>query len=164
MSSEAPPADPANPCHAGPCTLASVILVDDRGWLLLQERDEYAPVAPEQWGLVGGHVDPGEDIDAAAYRELAEETGLAWDSGLAFWRSETGNHAPKVDPTHRDRWNVYVGSARGLTDADIVCGEGRAIVFVDPVHLDDNSLDLEPATQRVTQAFVRSTAYLELAR
>lgn len=37
--------------------LAAVLLVDRRGWVLLQERDEHAPVAANQWGLVGGHVE-----------------------------------------------------------------------------------------------------------
>ena len=55
---------------------SGVVLVDRRGWVLLQERDEHARIDPDCWGLVGGHVDPGEDVEAAAYRELAEETEI----------------------------------------------------------------------------------------
>ena len=40
---------------------ASVLLVDRRGWLLLQERDEHPVIDPEKWGFVGGHVEDGED-------------------------------------------------------------------------------------------------------
>jgi 8-oxo-dGTP diphosphatase len=40
--------------------VAVTLLVDRRGWMLLQERDEHAPVAPNQWGLVGGHLEEGE--------------------------------------------------------------------------------------------------------
>ncbi|MFJ6195754.1 NUDIX domain-containing protein [Micromonospora sp. NPDC092111] len=40
-------------------------------WLLLVERAD-----GHGWALPGGYVDPGEDPAAAAYRELAEETGL----------------------------------------------------------------------------------------
>ena len=56
--------------------LACVILVDPDGRLLLQERDEDAPVDPDRWGLVGGGVEPGEDDETAAYRGLEEETGV----------------------------------------------------------------------------------------
>jgi len=60
-------------------TVALVGVVDSRGWLLLQERDERAPVNPEKWSLVGGGVEPGETPAEAARRELLEETGLARD-------------------------------------------------------------------------------------
>ncbi|MGC5054557.1 NUDIX domain-containing protein [Micromonospora sp. DT48] len=45
--------------------------VHGRRWLLLIERSD-----GHGWALPGGYVDPGEDPTAAAYRELAEETGL----------------------------------------------------------------------------------------
>lgn len=40
--------------------MALVGLVDSRGWLLLQERDDRAPMDPNKWGFVGGGVEPGE--------------------------------------------------------------------------------------------------------
>ena len=45
--------------------IAAVVLVDERGWLLLQERDEGAPVNPDEWSLVGGGVEPGETFAEA---------------------------------------------------------------------------------------------------
>jgi 8-oxo-dGTP diphosphatase len=54
-------------------------LVDPRGWVLLQERDEHAPVEPNKWCLVGGGVEEGESPETAAYRELEEETGIVCD-------------------------------------------------------------------------------------
>ena len=56
--------------------IAVVFLVDARGHVLLQHRDEHAPRAANQWGMVGGHVEPGEDFDTAVHRELLEETGI----------------------------------------------------------------------------------------
>src|SRR3954464_2244473 len=74
------------PCAERSCDLAVVFLVDARGWVLLQERDEHAPTSPEQWGIVGGRVEPGEDRAAAMRRELREETGLELPAGvLTLW-------------------------------------------------------------------------------
>ena len=136
--------------------LATVVLVDARGWLLLQERDEHAPIAPDKWGLVGGHVDPGEDFERAAYRELAEETGLFWRSGLVLWFDGvlTG-----LSPSERGHHQVWVAAA-DLTDDDIVVGEGRRIVFVDPARI--RELDLTEAAAFLLPQLLESQAYARL--
>lgn len=142
--------------HGGLERLATIVLVDTRGWLLLQERDEHAPVAPNQWGLVGGHVDPGEDFETAAYRELAEETGLAWQSGLELWFDGPFQRSTATEPGHHQVWIA----ATGLTDADIVVGEGRQIVFVDPDRLD--KLDLGESAAYLLPRLLSSPAYARL--
>ena len=55
---------------------AGVLLVDRRGWVLLQERDEHPAIDPEKWSLCGGHLEDGEAYDTGASRELEEETGV----------------------------------------------------------------------------------------
>ena len=109
---------------------SGVLLVDRRGWILLQERDEHPVIDPDCWGLVGGHVDPGEEFEAAAYRELTEETEVVVPLGGLHYFAEF-----EVDHTEAygslDRMAVYVATT-DLTDADVVCHEGRRIVFVDP--------------------------------
>ena len=135
---------------------ASVLLVDRRGWLLLQERDEHPVIDPDCWGLVGGHVDPGEHPDDAAHRELHEETGLDAPDGLPLWREFTVFHAAygSDDPVH-----VYVAPTTA-TDADITVGEGRQIVFVDPAVVLDRPLTA--AAGEILPAFLASDRYQEL--
>lgn len=143
----------ANSPHA---RLAVLLLVDRRGWVLLQERDEYAPRAANQWGMVGGHVEEGEGFELAAYRELAEETGIELRFGtLRLWREDEYTYPDG----HHGRYCIYV-AAVDLTDADIVLGEGRRIVFVDPAELPD--LDLAGSSRYFVPDFLTSDLYAEL--
>ena len=158
-SNAAPLAEDQTPCEQRNCLLASAILVDSRGWLLLQERDEHALVAPNQWGLVGGHLEPGEDWDQALLRELEEESGLRLDHGLELWFDEVVQHSPKVSTHLADRWRIWVGKV-DLTDDDIVLGEGRRIVFVDPAVAP--TLDLGGTASRVVPSFLASQHYQQL--
>jgi 8-oxo-dGTP diphosphatase len=136
-----------------PVPLAVVILVDRRGWVLLQERDEGAPRAANQWGMVGGHVEPGEDFEPAAYRELVEETALALPRGtLRLWRDEEFTYPDGV----RGRYHVYAAPV-DATDEDIVVGEGRQIVFVDPVVVP--TLDLAASSRHFLPDFLESDLY-----
>ncbi len=57
-----------------PSVTVDCVVFDDRGRLLLIRRRN--PPFAGQFALPGGFVDPGETTEAAARRELAEETGL----------------------------------------------------------------------------------------
>jgi 8-oxo-dGTP pyrophosphatase MutT (NUDIX family) len=114
-------------------------LVDERGWLLMQERDEHAPAEPNKWCLVGGGVEAGEEPDAAVRRELAEETGFIRDDLVAL-----GRHDLPCVFHGRDLVDLYAART-SATDADVVCGEGRQIVFVEPTTIP--TLDLTASSR-----------------
>lgn len=85
-----------------------VMLVDSQGRYLLQKRSHGAPNYPSYWDAsAGGHVDVGEEPEAAAYRELAEELGvqgveLGYHSSFYF-------EAPGDGRTYRYFAHVYTG-------------------------------------------------------
>jgi 8-oxo-dGTP diphosphatase len=132
------------------------MLVNADGWILMQERDASAPIAPNKWGLVGGHVEANEDFAAAAYRELAEETGADWKSGLTMWFDGEFQHSTEQLAV---RVQVWVAPT-DLTDPDIVLGEGRQIVFVDPAQLD--RLALGEMASSFVPALLESATYADL--
>ncbi|TQL68415.1 ADP-ribose pyrophosphatase YjhB (NUDIX family) [Nocardioides albertanoniae] len=119
---------------------AAVILVDPGGWVLLQERDEHPRIAPEKWSFSGGHLEPAEDPLAGALRELEEETEVRLRPDDLEPVTVLDVHHPETGTD--DKIHLYA-AAVGLTDADIVCHEGRQIVFVDPA----KALDLDLSDQ-----------------
>ncbi|MGH3346982.1 MAG: NUDIX domain-containing protein [Nocardioides sp.] len=135
---------------------ASVLLVDREGRVLLQERDEHAPIDPEMWGFCGGHLEPGEDFLAGAHRELEEETGLRLDD-LGITLELVGEY--DVFHTHTGTDDVIrLFAARcDLTDADVECHEGRRIVFVDAGRA--RGLDLTASATAALPAFLESERY-----
>lgn len=140
-----------------PQRFGCVVLVDAEGRVLLQERDEHAPIDPDRWGLAGGHLEPGEDPEQGAYREVEEETGVRLPPGTLqpFGTLRVFHpHYGSVDHVH-----VFIARV-DLTDDDIECHEGRQIVFVDPEHA--RRLDLTMTGVLVVPAFLDSPEYAGL--
>jgi 8-oxo-dGTP pyrophosphatase MutT (NUDIX family) len=56
--------------------IAGVLLRLPDTSLVLQRRDNRAPASPNLLGFFGGKIEPGESAEAAALRELSEETTI----------------------------------------------------------------------------------------
>ena len=67
-------------CHGGSMLLHPVVhlhVFNSRGELYLQRRPLWKDIQPGRWDTaVGGHVDYGETVDEALWREVREEIGI----------------------------------------------------------------------------------------
>jgi 8-oxo-dGTP diphosphatase len=136
--------------------IASTILVDPAGRLLLQFRDGRTTRNPHTWCPPGGRVEDGEEPYQAALRELAEETGLRVTTVDLFWSGV----APVAEPPGASgEFHVYYGPTTATQD-EVGCFEGEAMNFVDAALIP--TLPIANSYQSVLPRFLASPEYARL--
>jgi 8-oxo-dGTP diphosphatase len=89
--------------------IAADVIAEIGDRIVLIERKNFPP----GWAIPGGFVDVGETVEAAAVRELREETSLEVEL-----RALLGIYSrPERDPRGQTVTAVYVGRARGTPRA-----------------------------------------------
>jgi ADP-ribose pyrophosphatase len=105
----------------------TILPVLPNGEILLIKQEQ--PDSPEPYiSSVGGRVDVGEDILAAAKRELLEETGYEADE-WELWNA--------VQPVSKLDWAVFIFIAKKLRHAGEVNLDGGEKIEAHPVSLDE---------------------------
>lgn len=79
-------------------------------------------------------------LDAAVLRELDEETGLTADQVLGLHRLGGPRPTYCVGHGREEIFLVYLAFTE-LADDDVICGEGRQMVFVAPADLASRKLN-----------------------
>lgn len=128
---------------------ALTIIEDEQGRLLMQLRDLAQGIHwPGKWGLIGGGIEPGEDISTAALREIKEETGLSLTSEML-------TPFAKINSVSRTGAMLFVHVTRlDVRPADICLGEGAGFAFLTPAQLAD--IDILDSLRPVMQLYLET--------
>jgi len=79
------------------------VYVVNNGAVLLRLHDKY-----NYWGAPGGHIDPGEDVNEAAFREVWEEVGLKIElvAPHGWVKSDSDHNKDLVPPMFVNRHKI----------------------------------------------------------
>jgi len=120
----------------GETPAVAAVILHREGRVLLQHRDDRPGVLfPGAWALFGGHLEPGEEPEAAARREIEEELGFRLEGPLPLF-----HHA-----VYPDRERFFFCAALTLAPEQLTLSEGQGMALVGPDQLDGLEI---PAYQR----------------
>jgi 8-oxo-dGTP diphosphatase len=144
--------------HAPDRRGVAVLLLDRWGRVLLQLRDDDLPPErfPGHWSFPGGLIEAGESPDAAAVRELEEETGLLLEDLRLFRVYRRSDEIPTALVAVQ---HVYFADP-DIPEEAIDVREGQAFRYFAPVDLPN--LRIPEHARRILDDFFTSTAYRAL--
>jgi 8-oxo-dGTP diphosphatase len=133
-------------------TLVPVVaaaLIDPAGRVLMQRRSAGKAHAG-LWEFPGGKVEPGETLEEALLREIAEELGIALDQGGLAAVSFASD--PAVPPAPRQPHLILLYSCRAWS-GDPRALDAERIEWFDPQDL--LALDMPPLDRPLAEALSR---------
>jgi nucleoside triphosphatase len=128
--------------------VCSVVIENAAGQILLVKNHRWNG----KWGLPGGHVEPGEGIEAAGIREAKEEVGLDVTSHGILTYGEMIGSADFNRPAHFVYFDIYT-----TVDTNAVVLEEAELseyVWIDP--RDAAQYDLGKTYPEVIAEYLRS--------
>ncbi len=127
---------------------AGVILFNpDTRQILMQKRDDKAPVNPNRWAFFGGVGETGENPQTCLLRELQEELGLDF-SQYSF--------RPLQDylPASGQNWRYTFLAECQLEKSQMVLGEGESFDWISYDQVLE--LDLTTSTRKDAEFFLQT--------
>lgn len=133
--------------------ISSAMLVNAGGDILVNLRDDDPRIIfPNQWSLIGGHVEEGESPEEGLVREVEEEIGY-----------QLGEYQPLATFFDgSDVRHLYLAPI-DVPLGDLVLGEGQAIRFIDPARALDE-LDLCVTGRRCIEVYLRHLEFQAYVR
>ena len=133
--------------------ISSAMLVNAGGDILVNLRDDDPRIIfPNQWSLIGGHVEAGESPEEGLVREVREEIGYRL----------TEYHALATFFDGEDVRHLYL-SPIDVPLEDLVLGEGQAIRYIDPRRA-LTELDLCVTGRRCIEVYLRHLEFQAYVR
>ena len=136
---------------------ANIFILDSQNHLLLQQRSDNGC-----WGLPGGALEPGEDLQATAQREALEEVGLVCKN-LCLFDVHSGPELYYKYPNGDEVYNICISfictEFEGQPTPDL--SETRQVRFFP---LNELPANISPPEKPVIADFLQKTALPEFER
>ena len=126
--------------------VAGVVLYRD-GKALMQHRDDRPDIVyPGAWAIFGGHLEPGEEPESGARREVEEEIGYRIDGPLELI----------YDAVDGDRHRIFYAAPLHARLEELTLTEGQGMALLSAAEL--ATLPVVPLHREIVLDFLRSRA------